>query len=56
MLQQRLLAIEVGLGFNNFAIEKRDPKLPENVYSEDVDTVEDGLAIPEMGQQQSLQF
>lgn len=34
MLQQKLLEIEVGLGYNNFTVENRDPNKPEEVEEE----------------------
>ncbi|EEI90946.1 ScpA/B protein [Sphingobacterium spiritivorum ATCC 33300] len=34
MLQQRLLEIEVGFGYNNFWVEKKDPNLPDPVVLE----------------------
>lgn len=35
MLQQKLLQIEVGLGYNSFSIEKRDPNSPEETNEEE---------------------
>jgi len=34
MLQQKLLEIEVGLGYNNFEVENRDPNKPEEFIEE----------------------
>lgn len=36
MLQQKLLEIEVGLGYNNFSVENRDPNKPAEVAEEEV--------------------
>lgn len=38
MLQQRLLQIEVGLGYNTFSIEKRDPNEPDKAEEEEVNS------------------
>lgn len=37
MLQQRLLQIEVGLGYNNFNVEERDPKQEDLVLDEELE-------------------
>ncbi|MDF2518101.1 MAG: chromosome segregation protein ScpA [Sphingobacterium sp.] len=37
MLQQRLLQIEVGLGYNNFNVEERDPKQEDLVLEEELE-------------------
>lgn len=36
MLQQKLLEIEVGLGYNNFSVENRNPNMPAEVAEEEV--------------------
>lgn len=35
MLQQKLLEIEVGMGYNNFAVATKDPNAPEESFDED---------------------
>jgi segregation and condensation protein A len=35
MLQQKLLEIEVGMGYNNFAVATKDPNAPEESFEED---------------------
>ena len=35
MLQQKLLEIEVGMGYNNFAVATRDPNAPEESSEEE---------------------
>lgn len=56
MLQQRLLAIEIGLGYNNFAVEKRDPNAPDEVYEEEEETLAIAEENSNVGQQQSIAF
>jgi len=35
MLQQKLLEIEVGMGYNNFAVATKDPNAPDESFEED---------------------